>query len=72
MRLLNYLPIGRIEDYLSHWRIFSRRGLGVEGFFLDDIWLVDEADDPHLSRHFGHVSGSVFIELSDEVGPALS
>ena len=34
---------------------------------LDDIRLVDEADDAHLSRAFGTSKGVCFINFWDEV-----
>ena len=38
---------------------------------FDDIWLVDEADDPHLSMAFRTGQGVCLIDFSDEVGPAF-
>src|SRR3970282_551504 len=77
MRLLNNLAAGRIEGHLFHRRISSRRGLGlfpetqVLKDLFDDLWLVDEADDSHLSMAFRADQGICFIDLSDKVRPAF-
>ena len=39
--------------------------------FFTDLWLVNEADDPHLSLTLGTRKGIGLIDLSDEVAPAL-
>jgi hypothetical protein len=39
--------------------------------FFNDIRLVNEADDAHLSLAFVTGKGVCFINFSDEVGPAL-
>jgi hypothetical protein len=38
---------------------------------FNDIRLVNEADDAHLSLAFGTGKRVCFINFSDEVGPAL-
>jgi hypothetical protein len=40
--------------------------------FYNYLWLVNEADDPHLALALGTGKGIGLIDLSDEVGPALS
>ena len=42
----------------------------LKGFF-NHLWLVDEADDDHLSLTLGTRKGVCLIDLSDEVGSAL-
>jgi hypothetical protein len=39
--------------------------------FFNDIGLVNEADDAHLSLAFGTAQRVCFINFSDEVGAAL-
>ena len=39
---------------------------------FNNIALVDEADDPHLSFTLGTGKRIALIDLSDEVGPALN
>jgi hypothetical protein len=39
--------------------------------FFDYVGLVDEADDAHLSLAFGAGKRVSFVDLSNEVGPAL-
>jgi len=39
--------------------------------FFNYFWLIDEADDPHLTLALGTGKGICFIDLSDEIGPAL-
>jgi len=71
--VLNYLAVGGIEGDLFHRRISSGRGMGLfpktyvlEDLF-DDIRLVDEADDGHLSLTLRAREWVCLIDLSYEV-----
>jgi hypothetical protein len=39
--------------------------------FFNYLWLVDEADDPHLPLAFGAGQRVCFVDFSDDVGPSL-
>jgi hypothetical protein len=39
--------------------------------FFNHLWLVNEADDPHLPLTLGTGKGIGLIDLSDEIRPAL-
>ena len=62
----------RHEDKAGHlppdW---GKRLLKVLKDFSNDLWLVDEADDPHLSMAIRAGQGVRFMDLSDKVGSAF-
>ena len=72
----NELGVGGVKSDHFFSLVPVWRGLGLfpetQMFkdLLDDIRLVDEADDAHPSLGFGTSKGVCFINFSDEVGPA--